>query len=117
LNTPQHDLAAQYRDEMQAIGEFVEWLSYDKRLTLCQLTSVGRDLAGHEVEQFVPASYDIQRLLAEFYSIDYGAYLAEKETVLKHLRQLQAEVSALQDGATITIPPIQPTSSTKGGGS
>lgn len=81
--TPEHDKAKQFTDEMQKIGEFIEWLP-----------SIGIHLGEwvkypeYMNEQFVTANYNIQELLARFFGIDYKAYQAEKEAVYQYVSEI-----------------------------
>ena len=72
---PLHERAAKVQDETQTIGLFMEWLL--RRYTLALDTGRGR---------LVGVNMDINKLIAEFYGIDYKAYMAEKDAMLDEIR-------------------------------
>ncbi len=79
--TPEHDKAKKFESEMQDIGEFITWLTGEKKLWICELV--------HEDYYPVPMTdLKINQLLAEFYGIDFKAYQAEKEAVYQYVSAL-----------------------------
>jgi hypothetical protein len=77
--TPEHHKLNRVRDQSQACGEFLEWLS-GKRLVLC--------FYDDESAQYQPAHVGITRLLAEFFGIDQDRLSAEKDALLAYQRAL-----------------------------
>lgn len=80
-SSPQHDKAKLHADEMQAIGEFLEWLP-----TVDLHLSEWMKYPEYANKVLVQSNTDIQQLLADFYEIDYKAYLAEKDAALAYIR-------------------------------
>jgi len=66
--TPELDKLSGVKDQSQPIGEFLDWLSYEKDVRL-------------------PAS--IEQLLADYFDIDMDKVEAEKLAILKHVRAKQ----------------------------
>jgi hypothetical protein len=79
---PNCEKAHQVHDQSQAIGEFIEWLQDEKGILLAQWEK-GRVA----VQRLMPAHKDIQRLLAEFFDIDYDEMQQEKDRLLEYVRQ------------------------------
>lgn len=75
---PEHEKVAEVHERSQAIGEFIEWLGYEKDIRLCQL--------GHG-DRFWPASESIERLLAEHFDIDLEALSQEKDRMVEEARR------------------------------
>lgn len=77
--TPQHDAYRPHQEQGQAIGEFLEWLQHTKHFVIAEYLIDEPTF----VDEMVHANYDVNRLLAEFFGIDYDAYQAEKEAVYR----------------------------------
>ena len=78
--TPQHDKWDAVKDQVQAVADFLEWLNSEKDLYVAQYGSNG--------QYMLFALWDKQKVIAEFFDIDYDAYQAEKDAVLEHVRSL-----------------------------
>ena len=81
--TPEHDKAKKFASEMQAIGEFLDWLTSVRHL----------HIASYDVDPDVlfpmpMTDLNINKLIAEFYGIDFKAYQAEKEAVYQYVSNL-----------------------------
>jgi len=81
---------AAVQEHSQLIGEFLEWLQYKKKIEFCkphyhdkECEKIGCRLRDGE---FLPTSFKIQELLAEFFSIDLKKAEEEKRQLLKELR-------------------------------
>jgi hypothetical protein len=82
--TPWHDKAKEHADEMQSIGEFIEWLPTTK-------LHIAKYIDGEEGYGLYPipmGQLTINMLLAEFFGIDYDAYQEEKEAVYQYVSAL-----------------------------
>lgn len=76
----EHEKLRAIVDKSQAIGEFVEWLEYEKQIHLCEY--VDRDLFHTRTS--------MRDLLAEFFGIDQKKIDAEKDAMLEQQRKLNA---------------------------
>lgn len=79
---PQHEKLRKVSAKSQAIGTFLDWLALEKGWRLSEYR--GRS------EHLTPIYYDTQRLLAEFFEIDYDALMAEKDQMLTEMRKLHS---------------------------
>lgn len=78
-NYPEHMKLQKVGDHSQKIGEFVEWLGSEKRITL---------VIWDEADQmFIPQYTGIQELLAEFFEIDLKKLEEEKRAMLASAQQ------------------------------
>jgi hypothetical protein len=78
---PEHDKLSAVKDKSQAIGEFLEWLDYEKNYSVCSLTE-GRNGDG----EYSPIFTSTEKLLAEFFNIDLNKLEQEKRKMLNELR-------------------------------
>lgn len=76
---PEHDKLTAVAADSHKIGEFLEWLTGDRGLTIARFS-------GREATQ----GFKIERLLAEYFEIDLGKIEVEKRTMLESLRAAQA---------------------------
>lgn len=99
---PEHDKLLAIQDQSQAIGEFVDWLSfkgiwlmhYPLRNALCDECEDDEELREYCIEhhwlrtrnEAFAIDTPIERLLAEFFQIDYEALMDEKDAMLRALR-------------------------------
>jgi hypothetical protein len=79
---PEHEKLKLVKDRSQAIGEFLDWLSDVKDWHLGYHVS--------RIDALLPASYNIQRLLAEYFEIDLDKLEAEKLAIIEEMRQMNA---------------------------
>ena len=82
---PQHNKLHAVVDQSQAIGEFIDWLSDEKGVTLAH----HERWEGYDNPQYVPYRRSIQGLLAEFFDIDLTALDDEKRAMLDAIRATQ----------------------------
>lgn len=78
-DTPNLDKVIEVKDKSQAIGEFIEWCNHEKKWFFCKY------LPDREFPS--PVRVDIERLLAEFFDIDYDAMNREQAAVLKYVQE------------------------------
>ena len=101
---PEHDKLHKVKDQSQACHDFLEWLQdkhgfslayYHKHGPDCPGWDEGRQRVNHrsppphcEYQENVmySATYNLQRLLAEFFEIDLKKLDAEKEAMLAKIR-------------------------------
>lgn len=69
------------KDKSQVIGEFLEWLQYERSITveLC----VRNDIH----DKLFPFNFSTEKLLAEFFNIDLNKVEKEKRQILDELRR------------------------------
>lgn len=78
---PEHVKLHSVKDQSQAIGEFVDWLTESKGLTLCR-----RDPYG----ELIPTNVSLELLLGEHFGIDMKAIEVEKRDMLAEIRKQNA---------------------------
>ena len=78
--TPALDKMLAVHDKSQVVGEFIEWLTGERGLSICTF------IPGSVEDQFAPAGLPIEELLAEFFEIDLKAVEQEKRAMLAALR-------------------------------
>lgn len=91
---PEHDRMRAISDQSQTVGEFVEWLSSDKRIRLATYPDCISDTADHvcgagdcvKSQHLYTVDTPIEKLLAEFFDIDLDTIEAEKRAMLDSLR-------------------------------
>ena len=83
---PECEKMTAVKDRSQMIGEFLEWLEWEKNWEICERQSGDREY-GHE--QLVPVSFSTEKLLAEFFDIDLSKVEKEKIQMLNELRNKQ----------------------------
>lgn len=76
--TPELDKLVAVTAESQKLGEFLEWLEQDARLVLARVT---------DRDELVPASEDINMLLARYFGIDLMQVEQERRAILAYLRK------------------------------
>lgn len=80
--TPTLDKMHHIKEKSHAIGDFLEWLSWEKQITLGKW---GEKEKGEE--SFYPHVYSIEKLLAEYFDIDLNEAEKEKRAILEHLNK------------------------------
>ncbi len=78
---PEHDKLREISDKSQIIGEFLDWMSYEKHIVRARW---GEDEDGDDV--LLVDNESIEGLLAEFFGIDRDKIEAEKLAMLETLR-------------------------------
>jgi len=95
--TPEHEKLHKVQEKSQAIGEFLEWLTEEKRYSICQyVNTIGEvDCEGEEirfpVKGYLPILERIEQLLAEYFDIDLDKLELEKRAMLDELRRPNAK--------------------------
>ena len=77
---PEHEKLSEVSDKSQAIGEFIDWLEYEKGIHL------GFYPDGQEPMQAV--FMNIRDLLADFFEIDLDKIDLEKDAMLEAMRKV-----------------------------
>lgn len=83
---PEHEKLHKISDQSQAIGEFLDWLEDEKNVYLGYTHII--DTPWSDEERFDLWHYNTQKLLAEFFDIDYDKLQAEKDIMLEVQRRL-----------------------------
>ena len=93
MNTyPEHEKIKALGSDNQTAGEFLDWLRSDKGYTLCKWREeVRMELSGGHFD-VTPAGYrscykSTEKLLYDFFGIDYGKIQIEKDVMLTELRE------------------------------
>lgn len=95
---PEHDKLSAIKDFSQKIGEFLEWLKYEKRLTLCRVHEEHDSSCYNEEDDldcglregdYFPVYVRDTDLLAEFFDIDQNRLENEKRAMLEECRKHQ----------------------------
>jgi hypothetical protein len=85
---PEHDKLKKISDKSQTIGEFIEWLIYEKNVQLCRFESCEGDAEHARYAEYFPLNVPITKLLAEYFGIDEKKIEEEKRASLEELRKL-----------------------------
>lgn len=97
MSYPEHDKLKKVAARSQAIGEFLDWLSDVKSISLAtqhEHTSFCRDESGYNgcgyrSGEYMPVHLTTRALLAEFLEIDEEKLELEKQSMLAELRKDQ----------------------------
>jgi len=87
MTYPEHEKLQKVKDHSQAIGEFLEWVSWTKEYRL------GEFVGNNDYTEFVPVNMNIQNLLAEYFEIDLKKLESEKREMLEKMRKIKNENS------------------------
>ena len=100
--TPEHEKLKEIKDQSQAIGQFIDWMSetYGAHFYHMQtFTELSTDMYGkprlhpdgsqktHKVDRLVGVGKSTELLLAEFFSIDLDKIEDEKRAMLAYCRE------------------------------
>lgn len=85
---PQHDKFEPHKDAGQAIGGFLDWLLNETPYVIAEIPE---DATFQD--RYFPVRKPIERWIAEYFGIDYDAYMREKDDLLKWWRKQQEEES------------------------
>lgn len=83
MDYPECEKMHKVAKETAAIGEFLEWLSENKKLTLCEYIEGYDDT----YDRYIPYHYQIEELLAEFFKIDLNKVEKERRQILEDIRK------------------------------
>lgn len=104
MKTPMLDKMLEVKDESQAIGEFLEWLTSERKIHLGKYLGDEeyesdankrertdemhrvRDHYVYSQEDLVPVNLDIEELLAEYFGIDSKQAEKERREILEGLK-------------------------------
>ena len=76
----EHEKLEKINDQSQIIGEFLEWLNYEKGYCLCE--NLGK------LEHWHPVSENHEKLLSQYFNIDLNKLEQEKRQMLEKLRKI-----------------------------
>lgn len=90
---PEHEKLMKVKDESEAIGDFLEGSGY----TLCKVmyrapfngagALISEPTKADQTGRYVATPLSIERILAEWFDIDYDKLEAEKRQMLNELRE------------------------------
>lgn len=80
---PEHEKLLQVQDKSQAIGEFLDWLQNEEKVTLCKL---GKPFGEDAITYYTPIHESIDWLLAKYFGIDLDLLSQEKAKMLERIR-------------------------------
>lgn len=83
---PQHDKFEPHKDAGQAIGGFLDWLLNESPYVIAEIPD-------EYMETYFPVHRSIERWIAEYFDIDYDAYMKEKDALLDWVRNRPEEDS------------------------
>lgn len=75
--TPELDKMLANKDKSQTIGEFLDWLQNEKKISLCKVQEDG----------YYPVYTSIQNILGEFFGVDLQKAEKERLAILENLRK------------------------------
>jgi hypothetical protein len=81
-NTPELDKMVAVKTKSQAIGEFLEWMQYEKHYVICNCDE-------NTTCEYYPIRTSTENLLAEFFEIDLKKAELEKRELLKQIQSNQ----------------------------
>ena len=95
MKTPELDKMSEVRERSQTVGAFVDWLRDEKNVTLCEshqhsefCENSDEDIECElEADEYVPFSFRIEELLAEYFDIDLVKVETERRKILESLRK------------------------------
>lgn len=79
---PECEKMSKVRPQSQAIGEFLEWLQYEKGWSLATVPE-------YYDHTLVEVSFSIESLLAEYFGIDLDKVETERRQMLDRIRAAQ----------------------------
>lgn len=85
METPELDKMHAVHGKSQAIGEFLEWLTFEKGWTLAEWKKT--EYADDFHNELWPTSYSIEKLLAEYFEIDLEKTEIERRALLEEIRK------------------------------
>jgi len=82
INYPEHEKLKAVQKESQAIGEFLDWLTGEKKIELAKWNEDER-----VEDRLLPWHHSTEKLLADYFKIDLVKLEAEKRKMLAELRE------------------------------
>jgi len=105
-NFPECEKFSALREKMNAIGDFIEWLSYEKKFIFAKqyewdeeedkIIGEGTRMVHHS--QLLPSPVRIEDCLAEFFGIDENKLEVERRAILEECRKANAQTDAVVNG-------------------
>lgn len=101
VKTPECNKLIKVSEQSQTVGAFLSWLSDEKKLTVCEIHEHDDDdcygdksefrVCGLTNGEYIPASLNIEKLLAEYFDIDLNKVEKERRKILESLRTESAK--------------------------
>jgi len=79
MQYPEHEKLKKVQDKSQTIGEFLEWLGYEKDYAICEIEE--------RYQRYYPISINHQKLLGQYFDIDLDKLEKEKRQMLETLKK------------------------------
>lgn len=99
---PEHDKLAEVKEDSQTIGYFLDWLQSKATIAKYEddieiMTTDGEMVVNGDPMLMPHSRYSggevaINKLLADYYGIDYNKLMEEKDAMLAEIRQASADV-------------------------
>lgn len=86
IKTPTLDRMMEVKDQSQEIGSFLDWLSSEKKITLCEDRGQTCMMYHGKATYHSPIMTSFEELLAEYFEIDLKEADKEKRGLLASLR-------------------------------
>ena len=86
-NYPECEKLAEVSPQSNVVGEFLDWLSNEKNLTICTYTEDEDPMVLGDCSSYYPYHYDTEQLLAEFFEIDLKKVEEERRQILEDIRK------------------------------
>ena len=83
MNYPEHEKLRDVTHESQVCGEFLEWLTNESGLVVCEIDSGNAPFVDH----FFPKRETTEQLLARYFEIDLKKLAKEKDRMLEYIRE------------------------------
>lgn len=88
VRTPECDKLLEVKDESQSIGDFLDWLTHEKKIVLCEWREVDRDEEEDGFHDGHYPTYDtIEQLLAKYFEINLKKLEKERRKMLANLQK------------------------------
>ncbi len=84
MNYPEHEKRAEVKDDIQVIGDFLEWID-QKGLLLCSWVS--KEI----LDECVPINKSFDDLIYEYFNIDRDLIESERKAVLEAITRKETE--------------------------
>lgn len=84
--TPELDKMKKIQEKSQEIGYFLDWLNAEKSWILCKMFEGEEDNHTHKGD-YLPAHFNIEKLLAEYFRIDLQKVEKERRAILEAIRE------------------------------
>jgi hypothetical protein len=89
--TPTLDKVSEVSDRSQTAGDFVRWLQDEKHLVLCQSMVIDEQYGTTRFVPMAPRDSALDRLLYEYFGLDYDAAEKERLGLLQWMRDRAAQ--------------------------